>query len=949
MTALQPSRASRYISGARRSAVEKAADARDVHRALVRRSDLAAAHGRAHHMDSDAYLGMLFGFVAICAERVSTHAARVPLRLYRPAPTEENARRGFRAKAIRSRVVSRRLPAWESRSVKQRLSLGDYGRKAASMARQVDEMEEVTEHPALDLIDRPNSVMRGADWRTLQGIYKLICGDRFDIWLEERGVPVRAVPMSPVYVRVIPGTGDELISGYKMGRDTSEQITLAADEVWHGRLSPSPFDPYRGKSRLADVFTEQQIYAAANQYRLTIYDNNARPDAILSVKEGMNQTEREALEHLFNAKHGGTASSGRLAILDGEMTFAPLAFPPKDLGEEQIQDQKVRAILAAFGLPESEVYMNDANRASSRTGNIQYMRQTVLPLAAQDADDLTAWVLEDGYGLEGWCFAPDNVIPEDESEAAAVTQTRVSSGVWTLNEARAAEGLELYPPEIGDVPRINGVSVLALDQQATAPPPAPAFGIPAGFASIAELPHKGPTPPPEPEPEAPGADDPTEPETPQKAAKALSDSDRTPPKGAREEARRGLEWRREHGRGGTEVGVARARDISNGATLSEDTIRRMKAYFDRHESDRQGEGWSPGEDGYPSAGRIAWALWGGDPGRTWASALVDRMEPRKSAPCDCGGHGAETMDSDLWTKAAVEWLSKADIPEVAEDDTPLRDDVPASATLYRNVRAGINARRDSILSAMQGKPFGLRSGWGSSLRTKNALDEAVRRMLAAWGVTGQADAFARTLEQLTRSQVEQLFREGADAGLRSLQTAGAGDFGLEVLENPEAVAQFENHRNAYIQSLASADETMAGEVEAALRTGLEKGETLREIETRIRGVFDGEGAGGERKSAIRAARIARTETAQAQTDGQLGAWKGSRVVKGYKYVMAPNACEFCRAVDRKFAGSVIPLDDPLFRRGDSLRGADGGTLKFNFRDTIVPIHPNCRCAIVPAV
>jgi HK97 family phage portal protein len=906
MTALQPSRASRYISGARRSAVEKAADARDVHRALVRRSDLAAAHGRAHHMDSDAYLGMLFGFVAIAAERVSTHAARVPLRLYRPAPTEENARRGFRAKAIRSRVVSRRLPAWESRSVKRRLSLGDYGRKAASMARQVDEMEEVTEHPALDLIDRPNSVMRGADWRTLQGIYKLICGDRFDIWLEERGVPVRAVPMSPVYVRVIPGTGDELISGYKMGRDTSEQITLAADEVWHGRLSPSPFDPYRGKSRLADVFTEQQIYAAANQYRLTIYDNNARPDAILSVKEGMNQTEREALEHLFNAKHGGTASSGRLAILDGEMTFAPLAFPPKDLGEEQIQDQKVRAILAAFGLPESEVYMNDANRASSRTGNIQYMRQTVLPLAAQDADDLTAWVLEDGYGLDGWCFAPDNVIPEDESEAAAVTQTRVSSGVWTLNEARAAEGLELYPPEIGDVPRINGVSVEALDSGAMT------FGggldVPPTFAPTAR-------------PEPVAEPDPAEPVI---------------------AAEQEIETSADLVLNGAQITAALniVRGVAAGEMPRDAGIGQLEVLFNLTNEQAERIMGSAGKSDIPTTPNPRPQAEFDDP--------TEPETPQKAATCD-HDHGAETMDSDLWTKAAVEWLSKADIPEVAEDDTPLRDDVPASATLYRTVRAGINARRDSILSAMQGKPFGLRSGWGSSLRTKNALDEAVRRMLAAWGVTGQADAFARTLEQLTRSQVDQLFREGADAGLRSLQTAGAGDFGLEVLENPEAVAQFEDHRNAYIQSLASADETMAGEVEAALRTGLEKGETLREIETRIRGVFDGEGAGGERRSAIRAARIARTETAQAQTDGQLGAWKGSRVVKGYKYVMAPNACEFCRAVDRKFAGSTIPLDDPLFRRGDSLRGADGGTLKFNFRDTIVPIHPNCRCAIVPAV
>ena len=86
-----------------------------------------------------------------------------------------------------------------------------------------------------------------------------------------------------------------------------------------------------------------------------------------------------------------------------------------------------------------------------------------------------------------------------------------------------------------------------------------------------------------------------------------------------EEARRGLEWRQEYNRGGTEVGVARARDISNRKNLSPDTIRRMVSYFARHEVDKQGEGFSPGEQGYPSAGRIAWALWGGDPGQSWAN------------------------------------------------------------------------------------------------------------------------------------------------------------------------------------------------------------------------------------------------------------------------------------------------------------------------------------------
>jgi phage gp29-like protein len=100
----------------------------------------------------------------------------------------------------------------------------------------------------------------------------------------------------------------------------------------------------------------------------------------------------------------------------------------------------------------------------------------------------------------------------------------------------------------------------------------------------------------------------------------------TPPDGVRAEARRGLDWRAEHGRGGTAVGVARARDLANGRAVSPETARRMASYFARHEVDKQGEGWSPGEDGYPSAGRIAWALWGGDAGQSWSAKLVKQMD-----------------------------------------------------------------------------------------------------------------------------------------------------------------------------------------------------------------------------------------------------------------------------------------------------------------------------------
>ena len=101
--------------------------------------------------------------------------------------------------------------------------------------------------------------------------------------------------------------------------------------------------------------------------------------------------------------------------------------------------------------------------------------------------------------------------------------------------------------------------------------------------------------------------------------------DFTPPAGVRSEAAKGLAWRSEYGRGGTAVGVARGRDLSNGVNISPETAKRMKAYFDRHEIDKQGEGWSPGQSGFPSNGRIAWALWGGDSGYSWSKKLVKQM------------------------------------------------------------------------------------------------------------------------------------------------------------------------------------------------------------------------------------------------------------------------------------------------------------------------------------
>ena len=119
------------------------------------------------------------------------------------------------------------------------------------------------------------------------------------------------------------------------------------------------------------------------------------------------------------------------------------------------------------------------------------------------------------------------------------------------------------------------------------------------------------------------------------------------------EANLGLEWRAEYNRGGTAVGVARARDISNRANLSEDTIGRMVSYFARHEVDKQADGFSPGEDGYPSAGRIAWALWGGDPGASWARSKYKQLNPESESMITIENKGGKVKLNEKVTQDSI--------------------------------------------------------------------------------------------------------------------------------------------------------------------------------------------------------------------------------------------------------------------------------------------------------
>jgi len=180
----------------------------------------------------------------------------------------------------------------------------------------------------------------------------------------------------------------------------------------------------------------------------------------------------------------------------------------------------------------------------------------------------------------------------------------------------------------------------------------------------------------------------------------------TPPKAVRSAARRALDWIGEGkaGSGFTGVGRARANQLASGEQVTMATLKRMKAFFSRHEVDKDAVGFSQGEKGYPSAGRVAWDAWGGDAGFAWAESLVAE-DDKKIAKHNQGQHDQKTHGS--WADGIADEILAGGHPMVEKENVSAflmkaakRDDHPdltelsiEGTLLYGDEGMGI-ARKD---------------------------------------------------------------------------------------------------------------------------------------------------------------------------------------------------------------------------------------------------------------
>ena len=415
--------------------------------------------------------------------------------------------------------------------------------------------------------------------------------------------------------------------------------------------------------------------------------------------------------------------------------------------------------------------------------------------------------------------------------------------------------------------------------------------------------------------------------------KAIDDVDLQPTEEMAELAERGLRLREEHGRGGTEVGVARARDISNRSNLSPETISRMSSFFARHRVDLDAPAADPGHDEYPSAGVVAWLLWGGDPanpdeaGAAWADRKVVEIE-------------GETEKVYEWPKSVrkyrlgIEGLPSDFARVKAEDGEPSADEdiregeqkTPAMA-IASTVSGGLAEVQKTLIAAIESGEIASIPGKASG----SSRAAEIRKILKTLsGLEG------KILDDLVAS-ISKAAAGGGSAGIARvnelLSGAGSGRVGSQAVS--EALAKAIQKRAGMIAK-AVVQDTVKRFVGSLDLTFSIQGEVAR-----LQSLGD--------LSPSRAETIARTESANAYHEGQIDAWKESGAVREKHFLKAPGACPFCVAVEKRYGerAKALPVDAPMVRGGETIT-ANGKTLTPKF-DSPGIVHPNCRCDFIPVI
>lgn len=395
----------------------------------------------------------------------------------------------------------------------------------------------------------------------------------------------------------------------------------------------------------------------------------------------------------------------------------------------------------------------------------------------------------------------------------------------------------------------------------------------------------------------------------------LTEAERKPTRAMAAAARKGLRLRAEFGRGGTAVGVARARDLQNRVTLSESTILRMHSYFARHAVDAQAPGWESETD--PSAGWIAWLLWGGDAGRDWAKARRDKIKaPKRKA--------LRLRRGALVIRAA----RRSKSPSRTQAQRLFRGALRSSeAVMARAWSTALARQRDRVIARLTA--LDAARGVQSRMLPLDPKAPPVRRALIVEDVIGlfEVASEAIVLAEQVAGVVEAVVRVGW-----GLFKDWLGGIKYDPTLSPT--------KGLLAEQVTRVTETTKRQIEADVFEGIQAGESLSQIQERIRS--------SQAFSPARALTIARTESARALNEGSLLAYNDAAnlgVDLQIEWLRAPRVLEPDRSHRRCHGQKVAPGGLFVIPSGQDAGASAPAPGRFNIARQDI----NCRCATRPVI
>ena len=303
--------------------------------------------------------------------------------------------------------------------------------------RKAVEIEEVLEHPFLELMKKVNPFMNEFELKEMTDLHEELIGNNYWYVVSNgAGIPAEIWIVPPDRMSIIPSK-EEFIKEYiyKVGND---EIHFERDEIIHFKF-PSPTSAYYGCSPFSAIIHAYNINENMNRYESALFKNNAKPEGVLRTEQNLNKDEFKRLKTQWGQGYGGVKNAGKTAILEKGLEYKPITFSPRELSFLAGRKLTKEEIFNAFGLPLG-LFDKESNRANSEMASYTYMRDTISPRHRRQEQKINEQLLP-RYDEHLFC-AYENCVPEDKAFKQKSKTENVTAGIITRNEARKEDGLE---------------------------------------------------------------------------------------------------------------------------------------------------------------------------------------------------------------------------------------------------------------------------------------------------------------------------------------------------------------------------------------------------------------------------------------------------------------------------------------------------------------------------